>query len=80
MKKVILRCVTCRSLRGRVGEQIMADLPHDGLKEECSFTHCGVDIFGPFHIIERTNKLKQYGALITCLEFLVMFAVSCIRI
>ena len=45
----------------------MADLPHDRLKEEPPFTHCGVDIFGPFLIKERRNTLQQYGALFTYL-------------
>ena len=58
VKKVISRCVTYRSLRGRVGEEIMADLPHDRLKEEPPFTHCGVDTFGLFLIKERRNTLK----------------------
>ena len=58
VKKMISRCVTCRRLRGRVGEQITADLPHDRLKEEPPFNHCGVDIFGPFLIKERRNTLK----------------------
>ena len=64
---MISRCVTCRRLRGRFGEQIMADLPHDRLKKEPSFTHCGVDIFGSFLIKERRNTSKRYGALFTCL-------------
>ena len=67
VKKMISRCVTCRRLRGRVVEQIMADLPSDRLKEEPPFTHCGVDIFGPFFIKERRNTLKRYEALFTCL-------------
>ena len=66
VKKMVPRYLTCRSLRGRVGEQIMADLPHDRLKEEPQFTHCGVDIFGPFLIKERRNTLKRYRALFTC--------------
>ena len=67
VKKMISRCVTCRRLRGRVGEQIVADLPHDILKEEPLFTNCEVNIFGPFLIKERSNTLKRYGALFTCL-------------
>ena len=63
LKKMISRCVTCRRLRERIDEQIMADLPHDRLKEEPPFTHCGVDIFGPFLIKERKNTLKRYGPL-----------------
>ena len=66
VKEVISRCVTCRRLRGKVGKQIMADLPQDRLKEEPPFTYCGVDMFGPFEIKERRNTLKRYGALLTC--------------
>ena len=33
VKEVISRCVTCRKFRGKVGKQIMADLPQDRLKE-----------------------------------------------
>ena len=36
VKEMISRCVTCRRLRGKVGEQIMADLPQDRLKEVAS--------------------------------------------
>ena len=64
---MISRCLTSRRLRGKDGEQIMADLPHDRLKEEPQFTHCGLDIFGPFLIKERRNTLKRYGALFTFL-------------
>ena len=67
VKRVISRCATCRRVRGRVGEQIVADLPHDRLKEEPPFTHSGVDILGPFLIKETRNTLKQYTALFTCL-------------
>ena len=67
VKEVISRCVTCRRFRGKVGNQIMADLPQDRLKKEPPFSYCGVDMFGPFEIKERRNTLKQYGALFTCL-------------
>ena len=45
----------------------MADLLTDRFQEEPPFTHCGVDMFGPFHIKERRNTLKCYGVLFTCL-------------
>ena len=65
MKKVILRCVTCRKPRGRVGKQLMADLPQDRLKEEPPFIYCGVEILGPFEIKERRNTSERYGTLFT---------------
>ena len=67
VKNVISRCVICRRLRGRAGEQIMTNLLHERLKEEPPFTHCGVDIFGSFLIKERRNTLQRYGALFTYL-------------
>ena len=67
VKRVILRCATCRRLRGKVGEQIMADLRYNRLKEKRPFTHCGVDIFGSLLIKERKNTLERSGALFTCL-------------
>ena len=59
--------VTCRCLRGKVGEQVMADLPSDRLQEEPPFSYCGVDMFGPFYIKECWKTLKRYGVLFTCL-------------
>ena len=67
VKEVISRSFTCRRLRGKVGKQIMADVPQDRLKEEPPFTYCDVDMFGPFEIKQRGNTLKRYGALFTCL-------------
>ena len=67
VKGLISKCVTCRRLRGKVGEQIMADLPPDRTKEEPPFTYCGLNMFGPFEIKERRTTLKRYGALFTCL-------------
>ena len=67
VRKVIHDCITCRIMRGRFGEQIMADFPKDRVSESTSFTCCGVDIFGPFLMKERQSELKRYGALFTCL-------------
>ena len=52
VKEMISRCFTRRRLRGKVGKQIMVDLPKDTLKEEPSFTYCSVDMFGSFGIKE----------------------------
>lgn len=43
---------------GVIGQQIMADLPRNGvLPVEPAFTICGVDCFGPFEI-KRGLQLK----------------------
>ena len=48
VKNFIFRFVDCHRLRGRFREQKMADLPACRFTEAAPFTHCGVDIFGPF--------------------------------
>ena len=45
---------------------LLADLPKDRCIEAPPFTHCGVDMFGPFVIRETRSDLKGYCALFTC--------------
>ena len=63
---MIYRCINCRKLRGKFGVQKMADLPKVTCLEVPPFTHCGVDMFGPYTIRENTSDLKRYCALLTC--------------
>ncbi len=65
---MISKCVRCRYLRGKAGEQQMADLPEDRMSDAPPFTYCGVDMFGPFIIKERRSQLKRYVILFTCLS------------
>ena len=64
---VIFRCVPCWKLRGKVGEQKMANIPCERTSDEPPFTYCGIDMFGPFIIKERRSEVKRYGALFTCM-------------
>ena len=63
---VLIECVICWKLRGKFGDQKMSDLPKERCCEAAPFTHCGVDMFGPFIIRERKSNLKRYCALFTC--------------
>ena len=54
-------------MRGRFGQQIIADLPKDQVKEAPPFTYCSVDLFGPFFVKERRSEMRRYEALFTCL-------------
>ena len=66
IRSLISRCVRCRFLRGRLGEQKMSDLPHERINESPPFTFSGVDMFGPFIIKERRSEVKRYVVLFTC--------------
>ena len=57
----------CRSLRGKLGEQKMSELPFNRFQEEPPFTYRGVDLFGPFVICSKRKELKRYGVFFTCL-------------
>ena len=62
---LIYHCVTCRSLRGKLGEQLMSKLPSDRLQE---YPHLHiVDLFAPFIIQNYRKELKRYGVMFTCL-------------
>ena len=65
---IILKCVRCKQLRGRLQQQKMADLPKERMSEEPPFTYCGVDLFGSFLVKDGRKEVKRYGALYTCLS------------
>ena len=60
VQEVIHRCVTCRKLQGKTSFQKMANLPVERCTEVLPFTYCGVDMFGPSPIKERSSQLKRY--------------------
>ncbi|XP_038069094.1 uncharacterized protein LOC119738319 [Patiria miniata] len=64
---LIHRCVKCRRLYSKPGEQKMANLPEDRLQPAPPFTYCGVDYFGPWTVKEGRREVKRYGVLFTCM-------------
>ena len=72
ISKVIKDCVTCKRVRGKRQDQIMADLPEERVTEAPPFTFVGVDVFGPFKVQSRktrrcTSRAKRWAALFTCM-------------
>ena len=67
MRSHIYHCVTCGKLRGKLGEQKMADLPEKRSSDVAPFTYVGTDIFGSFVTKDSRKELKRYGAIFTCL-------------
>ena len=66
VRNVIFKCVTCRRIRGKLGEQKMSNLPSERCSESAPFTYTGVDMFGPFIIKQGRKEHKRYVALFTC--------------
>ena len=58
VKKMIVHCVQCCRLHGRLVQQKMADLPYCGVAEAPSFKLCGVDMFGPFIIKQKRSQVS----------------------
>lgn len=49
LRKILSKCVQCRMLSGKPGEQRMANLPQEHLVSDTPpFTNVGIDYFGPF--------------------------------
>ena len=66
VRRIIHKCVTCRKLRGKFGDQKKSVLPKEKCCEAAPFTHYGVDMFEPFIIRQRRSNLKRCCALFTC--------------
>ena len=66
VKSVIYSCVRCRSFRGKLGQQKMADLPLERTLEVAPFTYCEVDVFGPYRIKEGRQVHRRWCSLFTC--------------
>ena len=66
-RSIIFKFVICRRLRGKLGTQIMADLPEERTHEAPPFMYCGLDMFNPFTIKCHKTELKIYGIIFTCL-------------
>ena len=62
------KCRTCRELRGKLGEQKMADLPSERVTPSPPFSYCGADMFGPFLVKEGRKEVKRYGCIFTCMS------------
>lgn len=73
VSSAIFNCVTCRKLRGKRQEQIMADLPQDRLSTDPPFSHVGLDVFGPWPVSVRKTRggqadAKRWAVIFTCMS------------
>ena len=69
VQAVIRRCFFCQVRKAQRMYPLMADLPTGRVTfEEPPFTHCGVDLIGPFLIKQARKRLKRWVVLFTCLS------------
>ena len=66
-RSLLYHCVTCRSLREKLEEQLISELPSERFQESPPFTYRGVDWCCPFIIKNYRKELKRYGVMFTCL-------------
>ena len=68
VRRVLGRCIICKQLNARCGQQKMADLPSDRVTaDKPPFTYVGIDLFGPFLVKRGRSVQKRYGCVFTCL-------------
>lgn len=68
IRRVLTKCVTCRTLQAVPGFQLMAELPADRVRpDEAPFNRVGVDYYGPCEIKSCRSIVKKYGVIFTCL-------------
>ena len=68
VRSIISKCVRCKQLQRKLQQQKVVGLPKDRMSEEPPFTHCGIDLFGPFVVKDGRKEVKRYGVLHTCLS------------
>ena len=68
VRSKLFKYIKCRRLIGKLGPQKMAHLPSSRLMEVPPFTYFGVYMFSLFIIKQRRSEVKQYGAMLTCMN------------
>ncbi|KRY62161.1 hypothetical protein T4A_13049, partial [Trichinella pseudospiralis] len=67
VKRVLRRCVVCRTENARCLNQIMAPLPKNRLVETHAFDNVEIDFAGPLYVKEGRTISKIYICLFTCM-------------
>ena len=73
IKQFLSNCVVCKKLRSKLSTQKMSDLPTDRIERCPPFANCGLDVAGPWYVVQgratRQNpgKKKIWIVLFTCL-------------
>ena len=69
VRKIVNKCITCKKIHGKPGEQIMSSLPEIRVSGDVpAFFHTGLDCFGPFIVSQGRKTVKRYGIIFTCMS------------
>lgn len=73
ISSVLHHCVTCRKLRGKPEVQKMADLPPERLETSPPFSYVGLNVFGPWTVVNQRTRggaaqSKRWAILFTCMN------------
>lgn len=61
VRKVIGDCFVCKRRGARRMNQMMANLPQDGVSpDDPPFTYIGIDLFGPISVRQKRSQVKRY--------------------
>ncbi|KAF2894390.1 hypothetical protein ILUMI_11785 [Ignelater luminosus] len=67
IKSLISKCVTCKKLRGKPGQEMFAPLQKNRILISNPFKNTGVDFAGPLYVLnENDEQRKSYLMLLTC--------------
>lgn len=72
-RRTVNKCVLCRRMRGKTLVPKMGNLPSQRISPDYPWVSVGVDMAGPFHIINRKGRgsrlIKCYLCLFVCLRY-----------
>ena len=69
VKKTIKSWVVCQRMRKKPCSQQMAPLPESRVSMTAPFTHCGINLMGPFMVRMKTRaKQKVWFTIFTCFQ------------
>ena len=78
LRGLIFKCVQYRECQRKAGAHKMADLSKERLCKNPPFTHCVVDIFGPFMVKVQKSDLKCHVVIFNCMaSHTVQIQVTC---
>ncbi|GFX86664.1 integrase catalytic domain-containing protein [Trichonephila clavipes] len=78
VRKILKTCITCRKVRAKGSQQLMADLPAARVTACRVFSQVGIDYWGPFQLKTFSGKCRQIRKVYVCV--FICFTVKAIHL